>query len=126
MNRRPDLWTVLLRALGLPAWLLLRFLGLRVPVTPAQGSADPNPEGTAPGDPPEGARPAEDGLPPGWTRPREMAEVKPTLAPVTLALGLAGATLGLLVGAWSVVGLSGLIALFGGGLWAWDAYQETR
>lgn len=70
--------------------------------------------------------PSESDLPPGWARPREMAEVKPTLAPVLLAFGLAGATLGLLVSSRSVLALGVLVALLGAGMWAWDAYQETR
>ncbi|QFP75352.1 hypothetical protein DAAJ005_00765 (plasmid) [Deinococcus sp. AJ005] len=64
-------------------------------------------------------------LPPGWTRPREMAEANPTLAPVLLAFGLAGTALGLLVSAWGIIGLGVVVAFLGGGMWAWDSFQAT-
>ena len=96
MNKPPERltrWlTSLLKVLGLPAYWLIRRLGYR-PTAPA----------ARPPLPPPPAPPAEPALPPGWTRPREMAEAKPTLAPVLLAFGLAGSALGLLVTMWSIV-----------------------
>ena len=119
MNKPPDrltrLLTSLLKVLGLPAYWLIRRLGYR-PTAPATRPPLPLP--------PE--PPAEPALPPGWTRPREMAEAKPTLAPVLLAFGLAGSALGLLVTMWSVVALGLLLTLLGGGMWAWDSFEATR
>ncbi|AWN24498.1 hypothetical protein DKM44_05625 [Deinococcus irradiatisoli] len=65
-------------------------------------------------------------LPEGWTRPREMQEARPTLAPVTLAFGLAATVLGLLITTWSIVGLGALLALIGGAMWAYDSYRESE
>ncbi|WP_420593926.1 hypothetical protein [Deinococcus sp.] len=116
MNRPPSLLTRLLNWLGAPAFWLLRRLGYRptapviLPETPADTSHEPT----------------ELLLPPGWTRPREMAEAKPTLAPVLLAFGLAGAALGMLITTWSIVVLGVLLALLGGGMWAWDSFDATR
>ncbi|AFD26976.1 hypothetical protein [Deinococcus gobiensis] len=70
--------------------------------------------------------PSDVPLPPGWSRPRELPEARPTLAPALLAFGLAGGTLGLLVSSRAVLVLGALVALLGAGLWAWAAYQETR
>lgn len=65
-------------------------------------------------------------LPPGWSRPREQPQTRPTLAPALLAFGLAGGTLGLLVSSRAVLVFGAMGALLGAGLWAWAAYQETR
>ncbi len=54
-----------------------------------------------------------------------MTEARPTLAPVTLAFGLAASVLGLLVTTWSAVALGLVLALIGGGIWAWDSYRES-
>ena len=116
MNRPPSLLTRLLKWLGTPAYWLIRRLGYRptapviLPEIPVHTPHEP----------------AERPLPPGWTRPREMAEAKPTLAPVLLAFGLAGATLGLLITTWSIVVLGAVLALLGGGMWAWDSFDATR
>jgi hypothetical protein len=101
--------------IGFPLYWLLRRLGyLPIKAEPAFIPA-PAPE----------PLPADVLLPPGWTRPREMAEARPTLAPVLLAFGLAGAALGLLVSAPGIIVLGALLALLGGGLWAWDSFQAT-
>ncbi len=121
MNKRPSFFTRLLsrllRLLGAPAYWLIRRLGYR-PTAPAQM---PPVTAVLPADP----QPAEAPLPPGWTRPRAMQAAKPTLAPLLLAFGLTGLTLGLLITTWSIVGLGLLLAVFGAALWAWDSYRES-
>ena len=118
MNNSPrtGLLTRLLKLLGTPAYWLIRQLGYR-PTAPVILPEMPVYTSHEPTEPP---------LPPGWTRPREMAEAKPTLAPVLLAFGLAGATLGTLITQWSIVGLGLLLAMLGGGIWAWDSAEASR
>lgn len=115
MNRPTDLLGALLRVLGFPVYWLLRRLGF-LPLR-AEPASIPAPE----------PQPLPDDvlLPPGWSRPREMAEARPTLAPVLLAFGLAGTALGLLVSALGIVVLGALVAALGGGMWAWDSFQAT-
>ncbi|GAA4007873.1 hypothetical protein GCM10022631_19810 [Deinococcus rubellus] len=121
MNKRPSFLTQLLsrllKVLGAPAYWLVRRLGYR-PTAPAQIPIVVSPV-------PVHRPPAEAPLPPGWTRPRSMQEAKPTLAPVLLAFGLAGAALGLLITIWSIVGVGVVLAVLGGAMWAWDSYQES-
>ncbi|OLV16188.1 hypothetical protein [Deinococcus marmoris] len=115
MNRLSKVLAPLLRVLGFPMYWLLRRLG-SLPLK-AEPASIPAPE----------PQPLPDDvlLPPGWTRPREMAEANPTLAPVLLAFGLAGTALGLLISTWGIVGLGVVVAFLGGGMWAWDSFQAT-
>ncbi|GGJ75955.1 hypothetical protein [Deinococcus aquiradiocola] len=110
-------WTLLLRALGVPAYLLLRLIG-RDPAAHAPAPPEVTPAPERPGL-------AAEALPEGWTRPREMLDTPPTLAPVTLAFGLALGTVGVLVGAWSVAVLGAAVSLAGAALWARDALRES-
>lgn len=107
-----------LRLLGTPAYWLIRRLGYK-PTAPVPIEVLPI------SSVPSTVLLSESLLPDGWTRPRQMQAAKPTTAPVLLAFGLCAAALGLLITTWSILILGLLIAVLGGGMWAWDSFQET-